>query len=631
MRIAYNKGQPESRLREALAALGEEYPLADGGTADAQLTFRRVESKGRSYRIRPEGSGLLIEYADVTCALRALGTVLARGAQSSGAEEQIDFQTFGIMLDCSRNAVMTVAHFKQWLRRLALLGFNMAMLYTEDTYRLDGEPFFGYQRGAYTADELREVDTYARRLGIEMIPCIQTLGHLTQILKWAAYQPVKDTTSVLLAGEPKTYELIEKMIRHWSGVFASRRIHIGMDEAHDLGRGQYLDRFGYRNGFEIFNEHLGRVVELCEKHGYRPMIWSDMYFRLGSKAGDYYDRQSVVPDAVKAKIPRQVQLVYWDYYHTEEAFYTDWIARHRALGFEPIMGSGVWTWCALWHAANYTEPKAGACVRACRKAGLKEIFFTMWGDDGAMCDFNSALAGLTYVAELAYAGRADDGALAARFAAVCGGDYSVSRLAGQLSFFEPVGVPDGDQSAGIWAWPTLWDDPLLGIYWNDKRAQIKDGWSKALTHYRGLAERLRDAVDRQTGISAGDLAHARLLADLLAKKIQIRAGLEEAYTRRDSEALKKIAQHAESIIERLAALDASYRRQWLRRNKPFGLEVVQVRIAGLARRYRELADRIGELVEGKIDRIHELEDIPTMPAAVHPAYRTVSTPCVPFD
>jgi hexosaminidase len=372
-------------------------------------------------------------------------------------------------------------------------------------------------------------------------------------------------------------------------------------------------------------------VKLCEKHGYRLMIWSDMYFRLGSKAGDYYDRQSVVPDAVKAKIPKQVELVYWDYYHTDEAFYMDWIARHRSLGFEPIMGSGVWTWCALWHAANYTEPKAGACVRACRKAGLKEIFFTMWGDDGAMCDFDSAMAGLTYVAELAYAGRVDDGAAAARFAAICGGDYLANRLAGQLSFLEFAGAPDGDQNTGIWAWPTLWDDPLLGIYWNDKKAQIKDGWARALAHYRGLADRLRDAVGRQTGTSAGDLAHASLLADLLATKIEIRAALNEAYARRDGDALKRIVQQAGTIIEWLSAMDASYRRQWLRRNKPFGLEVVQVRIAGLIRRYRELADRIGELLEGRIDRIAELEDIPAVPAAVHPAYRTVSTACVPFD
>jgi len=631
MKIAYSTDQLDPHIREALRALADEYPVIEGGAGDVRVAFRPMTDEGRISRIRHGGGGIAIEYGDVTCALRALGTLLGFGTAKSLGEEQIDFRTFGIMLDVSRNAVMTVDHFKKWLRRLALLGFNMAMLYTEDTYQLEGEPFFGYQRGAYTVGELREIDTYARRLGIEMIPCIQTLGHLKQVLKWSAYGSVKDTDSVLLAGEPKTYDLIEKMIRHWSQVFTSRRIHVGMDEAHDLGRGHYLDRFGYRNGFEIFNEHLDRVVRLCRQHAYRPMIWSDMYFRLGSKRGDYYDRQSVVPESVKAKIPKEAELVYWDYYHTDEAFYVDWIARHRALGYEPIMGSGVWTWCAPWHAANYTESKAGACVRACRKAGLKEIFFTLWGDDGAMCDFDSALAGLTHVAELAYAGEPDEGKMAARFKAVCGGDYVANRGAGQLSFLEFAGVPDGDQSSGIWAWPTLWDDPLLGIYWNDKKAQINGGWTKALSHYREIAERLGGRAAGETDASAGDLGHARLLAELLATKVDLRGCLEQAYLRRDTHALKDCARQARRMIELFAALDASYRRQWLRRNKPFGLEVVQIRIAGQIRRYREMCDRIGEFVEGKVDRIAELDDVPRRPAGVHPSYRFVSTACAIFD
>ena len=65
----------------------------------------------------------------------------------------------------------------------------MAMLYTEETYELPGEPHFGYLRGRYTADELREIDRVADRLGIEMIGCIQTLGHLGHLLRVAGVRP----------------------------------------------------------------------------------------------------------------------------------------------------------------------------------------------------------------------------------------------------------------------------------------------------------------------------------------------------------------------------------------------------------------------------------------------------------
>lgn len=85
-------------------------------------------------------------------------------------------------------------------------------------------------RGRYSQQELRELDDYARLFGIEMFPCIQTLGHFGQILQWPAYHDIRDTSEVLLALDDRSYELIEKMIRSVSSCFRSRKIHVGMDE-----------------------------------------------------------------------------------------------------------------------------------------------------------------------------------------------------------------------------------------------------------------------------------------------------------------------------------------------------------------------------------------------------------------
>ena len=57
------------------------------------------------------------------------------------------FRTVGPMLDMSRGGVMTVEAVKKYLEYTAALGMNMLMLYTEDTYEVEGYPFFGYQRG----------------------------------------------------------------------------------------------------------------------------------------------------------------------------------------------------------------------------------------------------------------------------------------------------------------------------------------------------------------------------------------------------------------------------------------------------------------------------------------------------
>ena len=87
----------------------------------------------------------------------------------------------GAMVDCSRNAVMNVPTVKKFAKLIRSMGYNTLMLYTEDTYEVDNQPAFGYQRGRYSQEELRELDQYCLSIGIELIPCIQTLAHLATI------------------------------------------------------------------------------------------------------------------------------------------------------------------------------------------------------------------------------------------------------------------------------------------------------------------------------------------------------------------------------------------------------------------------------------------------------------------
>ena len=57
------------------------------------------------------------------------------------------FDSLGVMLDCSRNAVMTVDELKRYITVLNKMGYNQFQLYTENTYEIEGEPYFGYHRG----------------------------------------------------------------------------------------------------------------------------------------------------------------------------------------------------------------------------------------------------------------------------------------------------------------------------------------------------------------------------------------------------------------------------------------------------------------------------------------------------
>lgn len=50
------------------------------------------------------------------------------------------FKTFGTMLDCSRNAVMTVDAVKRWIDLTAKLGCNTLHLYMEAPMRWTASP-----------------------------------------------------------------------------------------------------------------------------------------------------------------------------------------------------------------------------------------------------------------------------------------------------------------------------------------------------------------------------------------------------------------------------------------------------------------------------------------------------------
>ncbi|KAJ2363900.1 hypothetical protein H4S01_004056, partial [Coemansia sp. RSA 2610] len=350
-------------LRQIVEGHNVAYFVQPGGAAAAgayvwRVQFARSDDVAAgTFDVRSVAGGgqqpplVTVRYSRTIDAFRALGQVLtaARAAELTGDQalrapeftisEQAQFETLALMIDCSRNGVLGVKNVYAMLRNMALMGYTMLQLYTEDTYRVAGEPFFGYLRGGYSQDELRAIDDYAFALGVEVVACIQTLGHLGQMLQWPRYAGLRDTNEVILSRLPETYAFLEKLVATASAPLRSRRIHIGMDEAYGVGEGRFRTLFGAQEGTAIFVEHLGRVHEICRRHGLRPMIWSDMLFCLAAKNNAlyaYYDQTNNPAEALRKVegIPPDMDLVFWDYYHTLPEIYARKIQQHRELGCE---------------------------------------------------------------------------------------------------------------------------------------------------------------------------------------------------------------------------------------------------------------------------------------------------------
>ena len=574
-----------------LDLLSEEYPPPGNNTGKI-LSF---VLRNAGMKVSSDENRITVEYSSLCEAARGIGMALA----GIDTEEIPQFDSLGIMIDCSRNAVIKVSHFKRWLRRLALLGYNLVMIYTEDTFLVPGEDILGYQRGAYSLDELREMDAYAAALGIEMVPCIQTLGHMEQVIKWE--ESLGGTRSTLLTGSERVYSMLNHILGFWRSAFRSKKIHIGMDESwHETGKqfDEELRQFKYR----IFLSHLKRVNELCRKNGYEhPMIWSDMFFNISSRKNFYFDTDVQFKDEMKHAIPADIRLVYWDYYHETPDIYGRMIAKHRELGFEPVMASGIRTTKCFWYDHTQTMRAVPPCIEACKKENIREIFFTMWGDDGAFCDYDSAFTGMTLCADLAWGGKGEADKMEKQFSSVCGGSYMRNvRAAGLQLYF--------DRNLDAWAPYLLWDDPLLGLVWRYFETKVPGFWDEAEKRLAALKEELFPFRHEHT---AGDIGNAWALAGLLEKKIRFRRDLLADY--QDGN-LAKIAERAEKeMTEAIDTFAMTFRRQWRHRNKPEGLELMQYRLAGLTERYRETARLIREYLAGDRDALKMLEEKRALP------------------
>ena len=335
-------------------------------SADDGIRIHVIQEATDIVEVSFDGRQGVLRYGKKVQFFRALGLFLEQFRKHGTFHivESPRFTTSGVMVDCSRNAVPNVNSIKRLLRHMALMGLNLLMLYTEDTYEIEGLPYFGYMRGRFTHDELKDCDDYAARLGIEMVPCIQTLAHLVQALKWKAFSSVRDTGDILLVGDDKTYALVEKMIRSVSAPFRRKKIHVGMDE-HIILSWKVLDYMGIAP-VSAFYRAFDQVVEITGKLGLEPMIWSDMLFTFGSKTRSYLDGTAAIPEEALHAIPKSVRQVYWDYYHNDESFYIQYIRKHRELGVEPVFAGGVWTFAGntVNHAKTFAA--TNAALSACK-------------------------------------------------------------------------------------------------------------------------------------------------------------------------------------------------------------------------------------------------------------------------
>ena len=494
----------------------------------------------------------------------------------------------GTMIDCSRNGVMNIQSLKRWIDLMADMDYNTVMLYMEDTYEVKNNPYFGYGRGRYSINELREIDSYANTKGIEIIPCIQTLAHLNGIVNWSSYRDIVDCNDILLVGDERTYELIDNMFASLAEALITRRINVGMDEAHMICRGKYYDLHGDCDRTKVLIEHITRVSEIAKKYGFTLSMWSDMFFRIASN-GEYYDSDVEISDEVKALIPDNVELVYWDYYSKDKKHYDRMLRAHNKLKEGTWFGGGVWTWLGFAPSNQFSIDTTKAALSECKKNNINNIFFTLWGDDSGECSKFACIPALFYISEY-IKGNKSTKSIKERFKQKFGIAFDRFML---------LDLTDNGRCV----------NPSKYVFFNDLFNGLMD---KNLTddlanEHKALSRKLSLLInDENWGYLFETM---KTLCDVVSLKADLGIRIRNAYAARNMDELKIIISDCKKLKKLMEKFYTSYEKQWMKDNKAVGFDVQDIRIGGTIARVAHCTNRLEKFVNGEISNIDEIDNI----------------------
>lgn len=497
------------------------------------------------------------------------------------------FKDLSIMVDVARNYPLKVETFKKLIRYMALLGYSTLKIYFEDLLEVKNEPYFGYLRGRYSKEEIKEIVNYADLFKIEVMPYIQTLAHLNQIKRWCVYRDHFDIDDILLVDDERTYTLIDNMLETISESFTSKRINIGMDEAYLLGRGKYLDKNGYEKRVNIFKKHLSKVLALTSKYNLDVEMWGDMFFNNSSYA---YDNLSV-EDLNKVN---NLKLVYWDYEYKDVKEFQSLIKLHKKVSDKVSTAGGSWKWLGLAPNNKYAIAANINFMKASLKENIEEYTLTCWGDNGSSASIFSIFPTLFAVANFSfYQGNKKIDYLFKDIFKISFKDFLYVDKVNNVTINDPLNAKNNISRI------YLYNDLLLGTY---NSLIDKD----QISTYKVIKKKL----NKLSKNNSFNYIFKTLFefCRVLILKVDIMDELRIAYQDNNKEKLNEILIKLNKLKNTFDKFYIALYKQYHLEAKGNGFDVIDIRLGGILQRIKTTIRKINDYLKygTKIDELEEI-------------------------
>jgi len=261
-------------------------------------------------------------------------------------------------------------YYKHLFRQLARYKINAVVFEFEDKFGYTSHPALAAPN-ALTHEQVRELVREAKRYFIEIVPLVQTLGHVSFIAKHPEFAPLREvpySNWQLCPLKKGTFPLIGDMINEvLDTVQPAKYFHIGGDEARELGRGAECRRkWGDRAPVESYKLWLNFVCDVLKKRGKTAIVWDDMFLKYFS-------------DADMAKLPDNLIYMRWNYATGD---FPEKEKKILKLGYPVWIATSSQTMTPIFPDQKDRLDNNADFIPSAAALDIKAVLNTAWDDEG---------------------------------------------------------------------------------------------------------------------------------------------------------------------------------------------------------------------------------------------------------
>ena len=293
-----------------------------------------------------------------------------------------DYQYRGWMIDISRGPIPTMDYLKRQIRTMAEFKLNTLTLYTEHTFV--SEAFDYAPADGLTAEQIRELQDFAKDYYVEIIGNQQCFAHFEKILSNPKYEYLADTKYNLNPAIPETYDFLQTLLKEETAAYSSPWFNINCDETESLGTGKaakYVKKVG---ASEAYIRHILKVNDIMKSYGKKTMMWADIVLK---------DKK------IQTKLPKDITMLVWSYAPSDS--FDGMIKPIKEAGYDFWVVPGVSMWSTVFPIMSSYEKNIANFARDGYRFGAQGLLNTAWNDSGE-ASLNSVWHAMAWGAEMSW-------------------------------------------------------------------------------------------------------------------------------------------------------------------------------------------------------------------------------------